>query len=63
LNRLLDQIFAELPALVLEAKILKVRSMCSALSTDLRMNPMIVALGTALGPIPTPRLAIPASLH
>ena len=54
---------AELPALVLEAKILKLRSLCAALSMGLRMNPMVVALGKAVGPIPTPRLAIPASLH
>jgi hypothetical protein len=63
LNRLLDRIFAELRALVHEAKILKLRSPCTAFSTGLRMNPMIVALGKAVGPIPTPRLAIPASLH
>ena len=63
LNRLLDRIFAELRALVHEAKILKLRSLCTAFSTGLRMNPMIVALGKAIGPIPTPRLAIPASLH
>ena len=50
------------PAFVLEAKILQVRSLCAALS-GLRMNPIIVALGKAVGPIPTPRLAIPASLH
>jgi len=63
LNRLLDRILAELATLVLEAKILKVRSLCAALSKGLRMNPMIVALGKAVGLIPTPRLAIPASLH
>jgi hypothetical protein len=48
LNRLLDRIFAELPAFVLEAKILKLRSLCAAFSTGLRMNPMIVALGKAV---------------
>jgi hypothetical protein len=53
---------SELPALVLEAKILKLRSLCAALS-DLRMNPTIVALGKDVGPIPTLRLAIPASPH
>jgi hypothetical protein len=63
LNGLVDRIFAELPALALEAKILKLRSLCAAFSTGLRMNPMIVALGKAIGPIPTPRLAIPTSLH
>jgi hypothetical protein len=51
------------PAFVLEAKILKVRSLCAALSTGLRMNPMIVALWKSVRPIRTPHLAIPASLH
>ena len=50
------------PAFVLEAKILKVRSLCAALS-DLRMNPTILALVKEVGPIPTLRLAIPASPH
>ena len=62
LNRLLDRVFSELPALVLEAKILKLRSLCAALS-DLRMNPTILALVKEVGPIPTLRLAIPASPH
>jgi hypothetical protein len=51
------------PAFVLEAKILKVRSLCAAWSTGLCMNPMIVALWKSVRPIPTPRLAIPAALH